>query len=211
MLVSQFKGIRMQEDETFNEFYIKLNVVRNSMINLGKNVSNAKLIKKIMRSLSKRFRIKVTTIKESKDLDTMKIEELVGSLQTYEFSLPQPKKNKFIALKTVRKKRNNSSDEESMYEEDMALIVRKFNRLFKTGKGNFRNTYSKFAEKPNDDSSVATIGRREREKTLVASNAMSVGVMVTFGLTVQIYKVILSMLLTMMNLTKMILKSMSIS
>jgi len=154
----------MQEDEKFNEFYIKLNVVRNSMINLGKNVSNAKLIKKIMRSLSKRFRIKVTTIKESKDLDTMKIEELVGSLQTYEFSLPQPKKNKFIALKTVRKKRNNSSDEESMYEEDMALIVRKFNRLFKTGKGNFRNTYSKFAEKPNDDSSVATIGRREREK-----------------------------------------------
>ncbi len=88
----------MQEDETFNEFYIKLNVVRNSMINLGKNVSNAKLIKKIMRSLSKRFRIKVTTIKESKDLDTMKIEELVGSLRTYEFSLPQPKKNKSIVL-----------------------------------------------------------------------------------------------------------------
>jgi hypothetical protein len=28
----------------------------------------------------------------------MKIEELVGSLRTYEFSLPQPKKNKSIVL-----------------------------------------------------------------------------------------------------------------
>jgi RNA-binding protein YhbY len=58
------------------------------MISLGKNVSDTKLIKKIMRSLPERFRIKVTTIEESKDLDTLKIEELVGSLQTYDFSLP---------------------------------------------------------------------------------------------------------------------------
>jgi len=39
---------------------------------------------KDLRSLPERFRIKVTTIEESKDLDSMKIEELVGSLQTYE-------------------------------------------------------------------------------------------------------------------------------
>jgi hypothetical protein len=74
MLVSQFEQIRMLGDETFNEFYIKLNAICNSMISLGKNVSDAKLIKKIMRSLPERFRIKVTTIEESKDFDTMKIE-----------------------------------------------------------------------------------------------------------------------------------------
>jgi len=56
--------------------------LRNSIINLGKKISDAKLIKKILRSLSKRFRIKVTIIEEINDLDTMKIEELVGSLQT---------------------------------------------------------------------------------------------------------------------------------
>jgi hypothetical protein len=53
------------------------------MINLGNNISNAKLIKKILRSLHEKFRIKITTIEESKDLDNMKIEELVGSIQTY--------------------------------------------------------------------------------------------------------------------------------
>jgi hypothetical protein len=101
------------------------------MINLGKKVSDAKLIKKILQSLPERFKIKVTTIEKSKDLDTKKIAELIGSLQAYEFSLPQPKKNKFIALKIVRKETNNSSDEESMDEEDPSLIDRKLNRLFK--------------------------------------------------------------------------------
>jgi len=60
-------------------------------------MSNVKFIKKILRSLLKRFRIKVTTIEESKDLELMKIEELVGSLQTYEYSQPP-------VLKHLRKK-----------------------------------------------------------------------------------------------------------
>jgi hypothetical protein len=77
----------MLEDETFNEFYTSINDLRNSMMSLGKWVSDVKLIKKILKSLPERFRIKVTTIKESKDLDSMKIEELVRFLQTYEYSL----------------------------------------------------------------------------------------------------------------------------
>jgi len=86
----------MQEDETFNEFYTKIRDLRNSIVSLGKKISDAKLIKKILRSLSERFRIKVTTIEESNDLDAMKIKELIGSLQTYEFSLPPVKKAKSI-------------------------------------------------------------------------------------------------------------------
>jgi hypothetical protein len=73
MLVSQFEGIKMLEEESFNEFYTKISYLRNSMINLGKKISDAKFIKKILRYLPERFRIKVTTIEESKDLDNMRI------------------------------------------------------------------------------------------------------------------------------------------
>jgi hypothetical protein len=80
MLISRFEEIKMLEDEIFGEFYTKMNDLRNSMVSLRKRVSNVKLIKKILRSLPEHFRIKVTTIEESKDLESMKIEELVGSL-----------------------------------------------------------------------------------------------------------------------------------
>jgi len=86
MLISRFEEIKMMNDETFEEFYSKMRDLRNSMVSLGKTVSNVKLIRKILRSLPECFRIKVTTIDESKDLEEMKIEELVGSLQTYELS-----------------------------------------------------------------------------------------------------------------------------
>jgi len=117
MLISKFEEINMLEDETFNEFYIGITDLRNSMVSLGKNVSDVKLIKKILRSLPESFRIKVTTIEESKDLESMKIEELVGSFQTYEYSLSPVRKAKAITLKASKKKNRVLFDEDSDNEE----------------------------------------------------------------------------------------------
>jgi hypothetical protein len=91
--------------------------LRNSMVSLGKPISDVKLIRKIIRSLPEHFKIKVTTIEESKDLEEIKIEELVGSLQTYELSLPPVKKLKTIALKASKKKVEASSEDDSEEEE----------------------------------------------------------------------------------------------
>jgi phosphomevalonate kinase len=82
ILISKFEEIKMLEDETFGEFYSKMSNLRNQMVSLRKTVSDVKLLRKILRSLPERFRIKVTTIEESKNLEEMKIEELVGSLQS---------------------------------------------------------------------------------------------------------------------------------
>jgi hypothetical protein len=88
--------------------------------------------------LLKRFRIKVTTIEESKDLKEMKIKELVGSLQTYEYSLPQVRKVKTIALKASKaskKKSRVSSDEYSDIDEDaVATLAKNFERFMKNNK-----------------------------------------------------------------------------
>jgi hypothetical protein len=61
-------------------------------------------------------------------LNTIFVEELVGSLQTYESTLPHQKKGKSIAFKSVNKEYDNSSDND-FNSEDIALIARKFRKL----------------------------------------------------------------------------------
>jgi hypothetical protein len=164
MLISQFEGIRMLEEETFNEFYTKISDLCNSMINLEKKISDAKIIKKILRSLSERFRKKVTTIDESKDLDAMKIEELVGSLQTYVFSLLPLRKTKSIALKAAKEKYNNSSYEDSNDEDGFVLFARNFREMMNSSKGKVRNKNANTFENSKSDSTRTGQEKFESDK-----------------------------------------------
>ncbi|KAG2685396.1 hypothetical protein I3760_10G123700 [Carya illinoinensis] len=129
MLTSKFEETKMLEDENFNDFYAKLNDVVNSRFNLGEKLEDSKIVRKILRSLPERFQPKVTAIEESKDLDAIRVEELVGSLQTYESLLPQARKSKSIALKTIEENQDDFSDEENLNNEDIDLIVRKFRKF----------------------------------------------------------------------------------
>jgi hypothetical protein len=44
MLISKFEEIKMLEEETFGEFYAKISDLRNSMVSLGKQILDVKLI-----------------------------------------------------------------------------------------------------------------------------------------------------------------------
>ena len=102
MLATRFKELKMSEDESFNSFYSKLNEVVVSKFNLGGKTEDSKIVRKILQSLLESFRAKVTAIEESKDLDDIKVQELIGSFQTYELSLPNQRKSKSLALKTAK-------------------------------------------------------------------------------------------------------------
>ena len=52
----------MSDDESFDEFYAKLNDIVNSAYNLGEIYNQPKIVRKILRSLSENFRPKVTAI-----------------------------------------------------------------------------------------------------------------------------------------------------
>ena len=82
-----FEEIKMEEDESFDKFYAKLKDIVNSTLNLGETIPKPKVVRKVLRSLPKRFHAKITTIKESKDIDKIPLIELVGNLQTYELGL----------------------------------------------------------------------------------------------------------------------------
>ena len=88
MFTTRFEQLKMSEDKSFDSFYGKLNEVVIGKFNLGEKTEDSKMVKLILQSLSESFYMEVTAIEESKDLDEIKIQELIGSLQTYEQSLP---------------------------------------------------------------------------------------------------------------------------
>ena len=93
------------------------------------------------------FHAKVTAIEESKDLDDIKVQELIGSFQTYELSLPSQRKSKSLTLKMIneRVEAHDSSDED-VIDKDVAYLVKNFRKFLKfkkngkfTKKGKFPN------------------------------------------------------------------------
>ena len=86
-LTTSFEEIKIQEDESLNEFYAMLKDIVNSTFNLGETIPEPKIVRKVVRSLPERLPTKITTIEESKDIDKIPLTELVGNLQTYELGL----------------------------------------------------------------------------------------------------------------------------
>ena len=91
MLTTIFEELKMGDDEAFNSLYGKLNEIVIAKLNLGEKIEDSKVVRNILRFLPKSFRAKVTIIKESKDLDEIKIQELIRSIQTYELGVPSHK------------------------------------------------------------------------------------------------------------------------
>ena len=78
-----------------------------------------------MRPLPVSFRAKVTAIEKSKDLDEIKIQELIGSLQTNELGLPSHNLSKSLALKTIIERMDNSFEEDDV-EKEVAFLAKNF-------------------------------------------------------------------------------------
>ena len=58
---------------------------------MGENIEEIVIIKKVLRSLTMRFDAKITTRKEIKYLDKLKMDELHGILTTYEMRIDKEK------------------------------------------------------------------------------------------------------------------------
>ncbi|XP_020235003.1 uncharacterized protein LOC109814897 [Cajanus cajan] len=74
----------MENNEKIADYFSRMQVLVNQMKTCGATVSNQLMVEKVMRTLSAKFDYIVVTIKESKDLLIMKVEELQGTLEAHE-------------------------------------------------------------------------------------------------------------------------------
>ena len=85
------------------------------------------------------FHAKVTAIEESKDLDDIKVQELIGSLQAYELLLQNQRKSKSLTLKTITERADaRDSSDDDVVERDVAYLAKNFHKFLKfKNSGNF--------------------------------------------------------------------------
>lgn len=70
-LTSNSEKYRMQESKTFYQFYARLSDVVNDTFSFGEAVSEAKIVRNVLKYVQECFRAKITAIEESKNLNTM--------------------------------------------------------------------------------------------------------------------------------------------
>ena len=106
-------------------------------------------------SLPSSWHTKATVIEESKDLTTLSLEELIGSLMTYEINVKRNeedlKKKKIIALKAVKDAKSSSDEDEleNSDDEDITMLTLQVRKFFQKKRRFQGGSSKKFPRKSN--------------------------------------------------------------
>src|SRR4051812_8453109 len=158
----------MEDDENIEKMFSRFQMLTAGLRVLDKGYTKADHVKKIIRSLPRRWGPMVTTFKIGKNLNEVSLEELISALRSHEIVLdanePQ-KKGKSIALKSnnnsFQAEEEDSEESESEEEEDdeLSMISRRVNQLWKTKQTKFKNLRSSKRPKGGESS-----GHRRSDK-----------------------------------------------
>ncbi|GKU88706.1 hypothetical protein SLEP1_g2935 [Rubroshorea leprosula] len=86
-LIYMYELFKMKPKESIQDMYTRLNDIVTNLKALGKVYPSQEVVRKVLRSLPKNWEAKKTAIKESKDFNTLKLEDLIGKLMTYEIEV----------------------------------------------------------------------------------------------------------------------------
>nr|GEX36807.1 zf-CCHC domain-containing protein/UBN2 domain-containing protein [Tanacetum cinerariifolium] len=135
---------RFSTEESIDSGFARFNTIITSLKDLDEGFSSKNYVRKIFRALHPKWKAKVTTIEESKDLSSIALDELIGNLKVHEVVMKKDseiyrgkkKRVKSIALKAKKV----SSDDETLTsisdDEEYAMAVRNFKKFFRK-KGKF--------------------------------------------------------------------------
>ncbi|GJZ76589.1 zf-CCHC domain-containing protein [Tanacetum coccineum] len=126
------------QDESINSDFARFNTIITSLKALDEGYSSKNYVRKFLRALHPKWRAKVTTIEESKDLTSLSLDELIRNLKVHEMIIK--KDSEIVKAKGERKSlalkaKKESSDEECLTseseDEEYAMAVRDFKKFFK--------------------------------------------------------------------------------
>ena len=99
----EYETFRIHDDESIETFFLRLDEVMNSMINLGEEIKCASIIENIVRSLTLKFESKVLAIEEMQHLKVLTMHQLHGILIAFEMRKDGPSNLREVTFKTTTK------------------------------------------------------------------------------------------------------------
>ncbi|GJY64858.1 retrovirus-related pol polyprotein from transposon TNT 1-94 [Tanacetum coccineum] len=138
LLVQQYEQFIISENESIDSAFARFNTIITSLKALDEGYSSKNYVRKFLSTLHPKWRAKVMEIKESKDLASLSLDELIENLKVHEMIIK--KDSKIVKAKEERKSlalkaKKESSDEEcSTFEsedEEYAMAVRNIKKFFK--------------------------------------------------------------------------------
>ncbi|CAM8944927.1 unnamed protein product [Rhodiola kirilowii] len=133
IVTTKLEEMKMKDSETIPEFNARVLDLSNEATALGKPIDEERMASKVLRALTPRFDMKITAIEEMHDITKLKLDELIGSLRTYEMNHNvQPKDVKGIALKAEVSEDipefDCTTEQLAMMAQNFGRMVRKINR-----------------------------------------------------------------------------------
>ncbi|GJZ06346.1 RNA-directed DNA polymerase, eukaryota [Tanacetum coccineum] len=125
-----------KNNEAVDSSFARFNTIITSLKALDEGYSSKNYVRKFLRALHPKWRAKVATIKESKDLTSLSLDELIGNLKVHEMIIK--KDSEIVKAKGERrslalKAKKESSDEEcstsGSEDEEYAMAVRDFKKF----------------------------------------------------------------------------------
>ncbi|CAM8999010.1 unnamed protein product [Rhodiola kirilowii] len=162
IVTTKFEEMKMKESETISEYNTRVLELSNEAAALGKPIEEERMASKVLRSLPPRFAMKVTAIEEMHDISKLKLDELMGSLRTYEINHDfQTGDMKGIALKAElsedKVEAGCTTEQLAMMAQNFGRMVRKINRRgpeqgqsSSTGFRNWKTDRSRFSDSRQD-------------------------------------------------------------
>ncbi|GJV59103.1 hypothetical protein Tco_1465203 [Tanacetum coccineum] len=138
LLVQQYEQFVISKDESIDSAFARFNTIITSLKALDEGYSSKNYVRKFLRALHPKWRAKVTTIKESKDLTSLSLDELIGNLKVHEMIIKKDSEivkekveRKSLALKAKKESSNEECLTSGSEDEEYAMAVRDFKKFFK--------------------------------------------------------------------------------
>ena len=80
----QYENLKMDNEESIANFFLRFDDIVNRMRNLGETITKSTLVEKVLRSLTTKFESKVSALEEKQDLQNLTVVQLHGILTAYE-------------------------------------------------------------------------------------------------------------------------------